>query len=119
MSMCLGVFQEFAHPEVLKLVEEKSICKVDIASKPSTLATTEDEKRVVRTNAKLIKMPHNISASSSPYDALTPETFAALEERTDEVLKALVELGFEVVYRNPVTSAGCPMVDRVILSYPE
>lgn len=117
--MFLGVFKEFSHPEVLELIKERGICDVDVATKPCTLATTEEEQLAVRTNAKLIKMPHNISATKSPYDALTEESFNALEAETDKVLEKLIELGFEVVERHPVTSAGFPMVDRVILRFPE
>lgn len=118
-KMLLAVFQEFSHPDVLELVREKKICDVDIADSPCTMAVSEEEKRAVRTNAKLIKMPHNITAVSSPYDSLTAESYQKLEDETDKVLEQLVALGFRVEQRHPVTSAGCLMVDRVILSFPE
>eukprot|EP00796_Vickermania_ingenoplastis_P004477 gene4477-3270_t len=117
--MFLAVFNEFSHPEVLEAIREKNICDIDVAAKPCALATSEEEKRAVRTNAKLIKMAHDITAPKSNYEMLTPESFQKLEEETDAVLEQLVALGFEVVNRHPVTSAGCPMVDRVILVYPE
>lgn len=117
--MLLGVFQEFHKPEVLERIKEKGICEIDIASKPCEAATTEEEKKVVRTNAKLIKLPHPFCAITSPCDTFSEEDWKELEKKTDLVLSQLTELGFEVVHRHPVTSTGCSMRDRVILSFPE
>lgn len=117
--MLLGVFNEFHEPEVLELIKEKNICEVDVAPNPCTVATTDAEKKVVRTNAKLIKLPHCFTSMKSPYDNLTDEEWEELEKKTDATLSQLVELGFQVVHRHPVTSTGCAMKDRVILAFPE
>ncbi|CAD2217766.1 hypothetical protein AGDE_01969 [Angomonas deanei] len=116
--MLLAVFNEFAHPEVLEKVKEQNICEVDVAPEPNKLATTEEEQQIVRTNAKLIKVKHTITAMRDAFDNMTQEAYAELEKETDAVLEKLVALGFVVENRSPSTSAGCPMVDRVILSYP-
>ncbi|RNF11931.1 hypothetical protein TraAM80_00626 [Trypanosoma rangeli] len=98
--MYLAVFQEFAHPEVLARVEAEEICSIDRATGPCTMAKSEQELAAVRSNAKLIID-----------DATTSE------EAVEAALAALRKLGFVVTHRHPVTSAGCPMRDRVILSY--
>ncbi|EPY29647.1 hypothetical protein STCU_01550 [Strigomonas culicis] len=119
MPMLLAVFHEFAHPEILEQVQRDHICDVDVAAEPNRMATSEEEKKVVRTNAKLIKVKHTINAQKDVFDDMTQESYAELEQETDVVLGKLTALGFVVENRNPVTSAGCPMVDRVILSFPE
>ncbi|EAN94806.1 hypothetical protein TcYC6_0125170 [Trypanosoma cruzi] len=98
--MFLAVFKEFAHPEVLAQVEQGNICRVDRATEPCTLAKSEEELAVVSRNAKLF---------------IDDETTS--EEEVEATLEALCKLGFTVTNRHPVTSAGCPMRDRVILSY--
>lgn len=117
--MLLAVFNEFHKPDVLELIKEKKICDVDVASEPCDSATTDTEQKIVRTNAKLIKLPHAFSSIKSPYDNLSSEEWEEVEKKTDLVVSQLVELGFEVVHRHPVTSTGCPMKDRVILSFSE
>eukprot|EP00658_Telonema_sp_P-2_P066668 TRINITY_DN55637_c0_g1_i1.p2 TRINITY_DN55637_c0_g1~~TRINITY_DN55637_c0_g1_i1.p2 ORF type:complete len:108 (-),score=41.31 TRINITY_DN55637_c0_g1_i1:48-371(-) len=58
--------------------------------------------------------------------ALTPQQIADIKatfssvpvpEVVDATLKKLEGLGFEVTHRNPQTSAGTAMTDRVILKY--
>ncbi|KEG07211.1 hypothetical protein DQ04_10551020 [Trypanosoma grayi] len=98
--MYLAVFQEFAHPDVLARVESEGMCRVDKASGPCTLAKSDEELAAVRSNAKLIIDPAKTN-----------------EAAVEVTLKALCGLGFTVTHRHPVTSAGCPMRDRVILSY--
>lgn len=117
--MLLAVFHEFAHPEVLEEVKKQGICEVDVAAAPNALATTPEEIAVVRTNAKLLTVQHSVTSIRDVFDNMTPEQFAELEKAADEKVAALEALGFRVVNRHPVTSAGHPMVDRVILSYPE
>lgn len=117
--MLLAVFHEFAHPEVLEEVKKRGICEVDVASHPNALATSPEEIAIVRTNAKLITVAHHISGLCDAFDSMSPEEFAKLSEEVDRKVAELVELGFVVVHRHPQTSAGCPMVDRVILSFPE
>ncbi|RNF16722.1 uncharacterized protein Tco025E_05101 [Trypanosoma conorhini] len=99
--MYLAVFHEFAHPEVLAQVEAEKICRVDRATAPCTMAKSEAELAAVGSNAKLII-----------------DDAATGEEAVEAALAALCRLGFAVTHRHPVTSAGCPMRDRVILSYP-
>lgn len=95
--MFLAVFQEFsAPPSVLEAV--RAVVSLDVATKPNTMATTDAEKEVVATNAKLM------------FDG-------ASEAQVEDVLSKLASLGFTVTVRHPVTSAGCPMRDRVILRY--
>lgn len=96
--MELAVFQEFACDQVLERVRALPLV-VDVASSCCALAKTDGELDVVRTNAKLL------------FAASTPA------EEVDMIVAKLVEFGFEVVQRHPVTSAGCPMRDRVILRY--
>jgi len=98
--MILGVFNEFAHPDVLKGVEALGI-RVDVATKPNPLVKTPEEAAVVRTNAKLI------------FDPRTPEDVLRAN------VESLVKLGFVVTHHKPKTSAGCPMNDRVIFTFPE
>lgn len=117
--MLLAVFQEFSHPEVLDKIRQEGICEVDQAPEPCLMAESEEEKKVVRTNAKLIKMPHNITGFASPYDLLTEEKYRQMEEEAQAVVEKLVDLGFVVENANPVTSAGDKMIDRVILYFPE
>ncbi|KAK7194718.1 hypothetical protein NESM_000391400 [Novymonas esmeraldas] len=116
--MFLAVFNEFAHPEVLERVKAEGICDVDMAPQPNKMATSEEEQQVVRCNAKLITVTHNITAIRDVFDGMTAAELAQIEEQVDEKLQQLVALGFQVVERHPQTSAGRPMLDRVILSYP-
>ncbi|ORC90546.1 uncharacterized protein TM35_000083440 [Trypanosoma theileri] len=99
--MYLAVFQEFAHPDVLSRVESEGICRIDQATAPCTMAKSDEEIAAVRSNAKLI----------------IEDPIATSEETVEKTLAALCNLGFTVTHRHPVTSAGCPMRDRVILSY--
>lgn len=117
--MLLAVFHEFAHPEVLEKVRASGICDVDVAPEPTAMAAAESEKQLVRTNAKLITVTHTISGMRDVFDTMTAEDVAALNEEVDLKLDQLIALGFEVMVRHPTTSAGCPMLDRVILTYPE
>lgn len=96
--MYLAVFQEFKHSAVLDRVLQIPLC-VDVAANPCSFAKTDAEVETVTTNAKLMVDP---STSDAEVDATVAK---------------LVELGFAVVLRNPVTSAGCPMKDRVILKF--
>lgn len=116
--MFLAVFNEFAHPEVLEKVKAQGICDVDIAPEPNKRATTEEDQLVVRTNAKLITVHHRITALRDVFDDMTEAEMKRIEEAVDEKVAQLVALGFVVVERYPKTSAGHPMADRVILSYP-
>lgn len=116
--MFLAVFQEFAHPEVLEQVKAQGICDVDVAPEPNKMATSEEEQQVVRSNAKLITVQHDISGMRDVFDGMTEAEFAVIEEKVDQKVQQLVDLGFQVVERHPQTSAGRPMLDRVILSYP-
>jgi hypothetical protein len=97
--MELAVFQEFSNPRILEAVRALPLT-VDVATTACTLAKTEGELDVVRTNAKLL-----FPASTAP-------------DVVDAEVKKLVALGFEVLHRQPVTSAGCPIRDRVILKFP-
>lgn len=97
--MELAVFQEFSNPRVLEAVRALPLA-VDVAATPCTLAKTDGELDVVRTNAKLL---FPVDTAADVVDA--------------EVAK-LVALGFEVLHRHPITSAGCPIRDRVILKFP-
>lgn len=117
--MFLAVFNEFAHPEVLGEVKRRGICEVDIAANPIALATSPEETHVVRTNAKLITVQHTITGMRDPFDSMDEATLQAINEETDKKLEELTALGFVVKERHPKTSAGCPMLDRVILSFPE
>lgn len=117
--MFIAVFKEFAHPEVLEEVTRRNICGVDVAPEANKMATSPEEIKAVRTNVKLITVRHTISGLHDAFDSMTPEEFAELSKRVDETVEKLVALGFQLEQRNPVTSAGCPMLDRVILSYPE
>ncbi|KAG5469363.1 hypothetical protein LSCM1_02579 [Leishmania martiniquensis] len=116
--MYLAVFREFAHPEVLERVKAEGICGVDVAPEPNQLAISEEEKQVVRSNAKLITVTHNITGIRDVFDGMTEAELAKIDVEVDQKLQQLVALGFQVVERHPKTSAGCPMLDRVILSYP-
>lgn len=117
--MFIAVFKEFAHPEVLEEVKKRGICDVDVAPEVNKMATTEQELRVLRTNVKLITVTHNIAGMREVFDSMTQEEFLELSKRVDEKVGQLEELGFKVVERNPMTSAGSPMLDRVIMLYPE
>lgn len=97
-SIKLAVFNEFSAPEALAAVRQLPLT-VDQADTPSKLATTDAEKQVVATNAKLM-----FPASTS-------------SEEVDSTLAKLAPIGFKVVHRTPVTSAGFPMNDRVILAF--
>ncbi|KPA76683.1 hypothetical protein ABB37_07531 [Leptomonas pyrrhocoris] len=116
--MYLAVFKEFAHPEVLEKVKAEGICEVDVAPEPNKRATSEEDQLVVRTNAKLITVQHRISAMRDVFDNMTETELSSIEEEVDKKVAQLVALGFTVVERHPKTSAGHPMLDRVILSYP-
>ncbi|KAG5469708.1 hypothetical protein CUR178_01847 [Leishmania enriettii] len=116
--MFLAVFHEFAHPEVLEKVKAEGICDVDVAPEPNKLAVSEEEQEVVRCNAKLITVNHNITGIRDVFDGMTEAELAKIDGQVDQKLQQLVALGFHVVERHPKTSAGCPMLDRVILSYP-
>ncbi|KAG8344137.1 hypothetical protein ERJ75_001443400 [Trypanosoma vivax] len=100
--MYLAVFQEFARPDVLERIEAEGICDVDKATSPCTMAKSEEELATVRTNAKLMIVNRAVDT----------------DERVETVLAKLCGLGFSITHRHPVTSAGCPMQDRVILSFP-
>lgn len=116
--MYLAVFNEFAHPEVLQKVKAEGICEVDVAPEPNKRATSEEDQLVVRTNAKLITVQHHITALRDVFDDMTEAELSRIEEEVDKTVARLVALGFKVVERHPKTSAGHPMLDRVILSYP-
>ncbi|KAG5495051.1 hypothetical protein JKF63_02104 [Porcisia hertigi] len=116
--MYLAVFNEFAHPGVLEKVKAEGICEVDIAPEPNRLAVSEEEQQVVRCNAKLITVQHNITGMRDVFDGMTEAELAKLDGQVDVKLEQLVALGFKVVERHPKTSAGRPMLDRVILSFP-
>ena len=116
--MFLPGFNEFAHPEVLERVKAEGICDVDVAPEPNKRATTEEDQLVVRTNAKLITVQHRITAMRDVFDNMTEAELARIEEEVDKKVAQLVALGFVVVERHPKTSAGHPMLDRVILFYP-
>ncbi|CAJ1011649.1 hypothetical protein Q4I28_006962 [Leishmania naiffi] len=116
--MYLAVFHEFAHPEVLEKVKSEGICDVDVAPEPNKLAVSEEEQQVVRCNAKLITVKHNITGIRDAFDGMTEEELEKNGNQVDQKLQQLVALGFQVVERHPKTSAGRPMLDRVILSYP-
>ena len=97
--MRLSVFNEFgASAEQLTAIEE--IVAVDRAAEPMGAAAKADEDLVIlRSNAKLF------------FDPATPAA------EVDAVLARLTPLGFEVTIRNPKTSAGFAMTDRVILKF--
>jgi hypothetical protein len=116
--MYLAVFKEFAHPEVLEKVKAEGICEVDVAPEPNKRATSEEDLLVVRTNAKLITVQHRICAMRDVFDNMTEAEIVCIEAEVDRKVAQLVALGFTVVERHPKTSAGHPMLDRVILSYP-
>ncbi|EAN78532.1 uncharacterized protein TEOVI_000192500 [Trypanosoma equiperdum] len=99
--MYLAVFQEFAHSKVLERIQSEDICRVDVAPMPCSSAKSEEELAVVRASAKLI--------------IEDPEK--ENEEAVEAALATLGGLGFSITHRHPVTSAGCPMRDRVILTY--
>jgi hypothetical protein len=97
--MRLAVFHEFSNTKLLNDVAAAGF-EVDQAAAPNALATSDAEKQLVATNAKLF------------FDAATPEAdvMAAVEK--------LKGFGFTVEKLFPTTSAGCPMLDRVILTAP-
>eukprot|EP00672_Neobodo_designis_P020243 CAMPEP_0174835018 /NCGR_PEP_ID=MMETSP1114-20130205/5182_1 /TAXON_ID=312471 /ORGANISM="Neobodo designis, Strain CCAP 1951/1" /LENGTH=102 /DNA_ID=CAMNT_0016068955 /DNA_START=42 /DNA_END=350 /DNA_ORIENTATION=+ len=97
MSMKLVVFHEFAASEEQLAVVAAAGVAVDRAAEPNKLAKSDEELAIVKSNAKLF---------------FAPGTAA---EEVDAVLAKLAPAGLEVVKRNPVTSAGAPMEDRVIL----
>eukprot|EP01084_Bolivina_argentea_P221718 375473_1 len=99
MSFELAVFHEFEAKEALATVGAIENLQVDIAASPSTFVKEDAEKQAVATNAKLF------------FPEATPE------EEVDVMVAKLVEAGFTVVKRKPITSAGCPMLDRVILRF--
>jgi hypothetical protein len=95
--MKLVVFNEFAATEEqLKAVASAGV-EVDRAAEANKLAKSDEDLAIVKTNAKLF---------------FPPTTTA---EEVDATLAKLAPAGLEVVKRNPVTSAGAPMTDRVIL----
>jgi hypothetical protein len=94
--MKLFVFNEFAASGAT-LEALGAVAPIDRAPAPNALATSEGEKAVIASNAKLI------------FDVKTPA------EEVDAVVAKLVAAGLEVVHRKPVTSAGAPMQDRVIM----
>ena len=98
--MLLAVFHEFKDKSLLERAAAELNIAVDVASAPSALAKTEAEVNVVSRNAKLL------------FDPATPAA------EVDGVLEKLCALGLEVLVRSPITSAGCPMRDRVILQLP-
>ncbi|CAG9580662.1 conserved hypothetical protein [Leishmania major strain Friedlin] len=116
--MYLAVFHEFAHPEVLENVKAEGICDVDVAPEPNKLAASEEEQQVLRCNAKLITVKHNITGIRDVFDGMTEAELVEIDGQVEQKLQQLVALGFQVVERHPRTSAGRPMLDRVILSYP-
>lgn len=85
--------------------------RVDIAAAPNTLATSDSEKEIVATTAKLM--------IQTPYAEVRGLTKPSIEEAAavDAMLEKLTGYGFVVTNRTPVTSAGCPMVDRVLLKF--
>jgi hypothetical protein len=93
----LAVFHEFAAADALKAASE--FVTIDQAPAPHPLATSAEEQHIVKTNAKLFFAPSTPDAS------------------VDSTLEKLTALGFQVVQRKPITSAGCPMQDRVILRF--
>jgi hypothetical protein len=98
--MELAVFQEFVGHESLEKIRSLiPSLSIDVAPSPCALAKTDSELDVVRTNAKLL------------FPATTPA------EEVDATLAVLTTNGFNVMLRHPVTSAGCPMRDRVILKF--
>ena len=100
MTFELCVFNEFAAKEALdKAASAIEGLKVDVAPEPNPLVKEDVEKHAVATNAKLF----------------FPEETAA--EDVDAACKKLIDIGFTVVKRNPITSAGAPMLDRVILRF--
>ena len=94
--MKLSVFNEFAASAELS-AQIEAVVPIDRAPEPNALAKSEEDLAIISRNAKLL------------FDAATPAA------DVDAVLAKLTPLGFEVVKRNPVTSAGAPMLDRVIL----
>lgn len=144
--MYLAVFAEFKNAAVLKAVEELGIA-VNVAGAPNEMAVTEVEKDIVATNAKLMltrppqectfakvsgallakaKSVVNTDEPVSIASALSAQEIAEIKaqfnsvptaEVVDATLEKLVKLGFEVTHRNPMTSTGCAMTDRVILKY--
>ncbi len=95
-GVLLAVFHEFAvTPDHLAKI--RAVVPVDVAPQPNPLAKTPEEIAILSRNAKLFFPP------STP----------AVE--IDALLEQLAALGLDVVHRNPVTSAGCAMRDRVIL----
>jgi hypothetical protein len=94
--MRLAVFHEFGASDAVKQAIA-SVVPLDQAPEPNALAKTEEDKAILSTNAKLF---------------FEPETAPA---EVDDVLLKLIAIGLDVMQRNPITSAGCPMTDRVIL----
>eukprot|EP00758_Cryptobia_borreli_P010215 Tbor_TRINITY_DN5551_c4_g3::TRINITY_DN5551_c4_g3_i3::g.12746::m.12746 len=142
--MYLTVFNEFQHKEVLQTVKDTININIDIANTPIDIKSlTDSDRNILYNNAKLMIKPspidltfakvqerkkekkeilvegnnnnnnnNNINNNNNKYD-----DGIVAEDKVDEVLEALVKLGFIITSRKPVTSAGCPMTDRVILKY--
>ena len=109
--MYLTVFAEFYNKELLEQVAKETGLTVDIADKPNALATSDVEKDIVAHTAKL--MIQTPPAEAKGIKRPVVEEAAVV----DAMLAKLVALGFVVTNRSPVTSAGCPMVDRVLLKH--
>eukprot|EP00744_Colponema_vietnamica_P021628 GILI01030929.1.p1 GENE.GILI01030929.1~~GILI01030929.1.p1 ORF type:complete len:114 (-),score=23.84 GILI01030929.1:80-421(-) len=109
--MYLTVYNEFANKDLLTKIEQDLGLRVDVAEKPNALATSDAEKDIVATTAKLM--------IQTPYAEVKGLTKPSVEDAAsvDALLQKLAGFGFSVTHRNPVTSAGCPMVDRVLLKY--
>jgi hypothetical protein len=96
--MYVSVFNEFASDEVLDRIRGSPFgITVDKSPTPMKQATTPEEINAVKTNAKLFFNPNEV-------------------ENVDAVLAFLEDVGLAVAVRNPITSAGIPMKDRVILA---
>jgi hypothetical protein len=94
--MRLAVFKEFEDAAVLE--RASSFISIDQAESPCSLAKSESEKAVIAKNAKLFFPPK------------TPDA------EVEEMISKLTAVGFTIKARHPVTSAGCQMHDRVILT---
>lgn len=96
--MQLAVFNEFAASDE-QLAAINAVVPLDRAPQPNALAKAPEEIAVLKANAKLFYQP------------------TVSDEEVDATLARLAPIGFKVLHRNPVTSAGCPMKDRVILTF--
>ena len=97
MSVKLAVFNEFAASEEQLAAVTAAGVELDRAAEPNKLAKSDEDLAIVKSNAKLFFAPGTADAD------------------VDAVLAKLAAAGLEIVKRNPVTSAGAPMEDRVIL----